>query len=241
MMGSGLSYWLVGSSQKSTPSKHLQELLRSSELDRTKDAQDRRFGLVSADVTYTDSVRVGLTDAERKASNEILSGLQEDLNAIEIANAEVIYKMDNQYVQHTFIQISPPKPEQLGVAWESFIQRLAANNLGSSAVEDLWSKAQYMEKNYVGRRDLPFRVIHSFRAKTVKDAQGDFAIWSYEEKPEIRFSEYGSPFLSSAGGEGMVQAPDIHSKNNLARYGHLLPLMPELSRPEPSGAEQTKN
>lgn len=233
---SGLFYWLLGSPQDS----ELRGAVRAPS-DRTKGTQDPPGGIVYTSATYTDSAPFKLTDAEREASNQILSGLQQDLNAIEIANAQVIYQMDNQYVQHTFTQISPPSPEQLAVAWESFIQRMAVKNLGSSAVQDLWSKAQYMEKNYVGRRDLSFRVLHSSRTKTVKDDQGDFAILSYERKPDIRFNEYGSPFLSSAGGEGMVQAPDLHGKQNWQRYGHLLPLMPELSRSEPSGAEKTKD
>jgi hypothetical protein len=169
------------------------------------------------------------TEEERTTSKEILSALRQDLNAIEIANAEVVYQMDNEYVQHTFIQISAPSPEQLAAVWDSLMKQMAAKHLRSAVAEDIWSKAQYTANRYVGRRDLPFRVLHSHRAKLVKDAKGNLEIRNYAQKPDIRFNEHGSPFLSSNGGEEELSGPDLRNTQNLERYEHLLPLMPELS------------
>jgi hypothetical protein len=234
-----LTYWLSGSLHHSTRSQRLQETARAvSETDRANETPD---AVVDTKIASSDAAPLKLTDAERKASNEILSGLRDDLNAMEIANAEVIYQMNNEYVQHTFIQISLPTPEQLASAWENLVQRLAAKNLRNPVAQDLWSKAQYVEKSYVGRRDLPFRVMHSSRAKLIKDAQASLEIRNYEQKPEIRFTEHGSPFLSSNSGEGELYGPDLRKNNNWERYAHLLPLMPELSDSEPSGAEKTKH
>jgi hypothetical protein len=168
------------------------------------------------------------TNEERAASTEILSALRQAFNAIELANAEVIYQMDNEYVQHTFIQISPPAPEQVAAVWDNLMKQLTAKNLRTAVAEDIWSKAQYMENRYVGRRDLPFRVLHSWRTKGATNATGNLAIHNFSEKPDIRFNEHGSPFLSSNGEEAELSGPDLRKKQNWERYEHLLPLMPEL-------------
>jgi hypothetical protein len=229
----GLAYWFLGSSRDSTHSEHPREAMRaSSETDRPEEIQFVK-------IVHPEPLK--LTDEQRKASNEILSGLQEDLHAIELANAEVIYRTDNQFVQETFIQIFPPEPEQVVIAWENLMQRLGAKNLPNTVAQDVWSKAQEMEQDYVGRRDLPFRILHSFRAKLLKAPRGNFEIRSYEQKPDIRFTAHGSPFLSSESGGGMMQGPDLDKKENLERYKHLLPLMPELSPSKGSEAEQTKD
>lgn len=238
---SGLAYWLLGSRQDSKLDAVRGPSKTDATMDRAVPMQEPLDAIGSSPMVYSDPAPLKLTDAERKASNQILSQLQQDLNAIEIANAEVIYQMDNEFVQETYVQIAPPEPEQLTSAWESFMQRLAATKLRDSVAGKILAKAQYMEKNYYGRRDLPFRVMHSFRAKAVKDSEVTLGARAYEQKPGIRFTEHGSSFLSSDSGGGEMQAVNFHKKENWERYGHLFRLMPELSGFEDPRAKKSND
>jgi hypothetical protein len=240
---SGLAFWLLGSRQDSTSEAARAPSNAPSKTDAAKDrvvpTQDPSDAIAHSKTVHSDPAPLKLTDAEWKASNEVLSRLREDLNAIELANATVIYQADNEFVRETFIQIYPPKPEQLAGAWENFMKNLAATKVRDSVAEGIYSRAQGIENYYSGRRDLPFRVMHSFLAKSVKDAQGSFGVRAYEQIPDIRFTEYGSPYLAADSGRGVMEGTDLRKKETWERYGHLFHLMPELSGIQAPSVEKT--
>ena len=170
-----------------------------------------------------------LTAAERKLSDELVGALRQKLNVIELENTEVIYQVDSEFQQATFLQIHPIPPENVAAASAEFAERLSAADLRNAAAQSVWARSQNMLNSYTGKR-LPYRIIQTYYAKAVKGARVTFGVRDYETEPEVRFTEHGSPFLYCTVGVGTMSGGDPEKDPWIReRYGHLFPLAPGLS------------